>query len=277
MEQRRIPRPKGLTLLARQSNKNTRNQKEREKIIKERIIQEWLNQHGYLNETFISIQELSTLYMIPIKRIHRYIASYKNHMGEIFNKGKDLQEMLQISVSHCFSGAFEDKMLAYKQLQLLLKSQGDAYKPFISAEVNQSLKTLQAANVNIMGMLKMFMGTDAKGTTINIMQQNNQSTELNQYVTPDKALELIEQKGLNNLKQDEEKLKLLATKHNLIECPEVAVNAETEANTSNSTMKDEAVHNALHGGLITNIDFEELTHDNRREAEYGIPSDDDSI
>ena len=80
------------------------------------------------------------------------------------------------------SMAMEDRMEAASQVEILKRSQGDHYVPFISAELRQALDLKMKAGAQLSSMIKNIMG----GTT-NVFNINNQSSagvmEQNNFVT----------------------------------------------------------------------------------------------
>ena len=191
---KREPRPKGTTLLAIEYNK-LNSDESKQRLIDHVITTYALQGFRYMGQSY-SIPALAQKLNIDQKTIMETISNIGTNMGSLANP-ESLQETLKTIATLSTSFSLSDRGLIQSQLENLLRSQGPNYKPFITAEVNKVLKLMLESNKNLMELYKTFFTTN--NTTTNILNLNTNSKEQEDYLTPDKALQILtEQRALPN-------------------------------------------------------------------------------
>ena len=191
----RLPRPLGLTNLCKEYHQNGTDEN-KEKIYKFLITQYTLNGFRYTNIS-LSISEFSKIFKIEESTVLRQINELSMGLGS-FSNPDQINNTLKSIASLSSLWAIQDKGLISSQIELLIKAQGNTYKPFISAELNKALKLGLDSNKNMMELYKTLSG---QSQSILNIYNNNQTN--NNFVTPEQALDFIEDKR----KKERDKLK----------------------------------------------------------------------
>ena len=143
-----------------------------------------------------------------------------SHTLEAFKDPQRLQDTAAALANMSTLWAIQDRGTIQHQLEILLKSQGDKYSPFISGEISRVLSTLLQSNKQVAEIFRTFY---ASGSTINInnnLTQNNQS----QSLTVEEAYKIVQTSQpkeiqTDNIKQakilDQPQLKLLEEKEHI--------------------------------------------------------------
>lgn len=184
----RQPRPMGSTFLSIEANKfNTEESKE--KLLKH-IILHYTTSGFMFNGVSCSIPELALLIHTPQNKILELI----NKTAENLNNLSDLnqiEETVKTIITLGSTWAMQDRGQIQQQLTTMLKAQNGKYKPFISGEVNRSLKLLLDSNKNILDMYKTFFTSTNTTTNIVNMYDKKDYQEQKDYVSPKEALDLV--------------------------------------------------------------------------------------
>lgn len=165
----RIPRPKGLTEISenyyKQTNSPPQKTNEENHIttnnetlnpIEEHIIRHYINTgYRYCNQS-MDIITFSNYTGIDENKIHQVIIGKTKDMGIGMDK-EAVGDQVRGILFGILGGALSDRQTALYHQQLLLGSQGDSYKPFISGEVTKALKLSQEANAQVLNILKSIM------------------------------------------------------------------------------------------------------------------------
>lgn len=191
----RLPRPLGLTNLCKEYHQNE-TQQNKEKIYKFLITQFTLNGFRYTNIS-LSISEFSKIFNIEESTVLKEINELSMGLGS-FSNPDQINNTLKSIASLSSLWAIQDKGLISNQIELLIKAQGNSYKPFISSELNKALKLGLDSNKNMMDLYKTL-----SGQTQNILNIFNNNQTNNNYITPEQALDFIEDKR----KRERDKLK----------------------------------------------------------------------
>ena len=230
----RIPRPKHIT------NLSLNYQKTKDPTIKKQLLQTLLSQYvtnGFqINGHPLSLQDLSFKYNVPIQDIYKEIQDISKTVTG-FIKTDDLLSAHEGLLAMTLESVIRDKGLVASQLQRLLQSQGDTYKPFISAEVNQALKTTLSATKNMIDLTNSFIPKNTE--IVNLIADKKKDNQL----TVDEALETIRQESKKAMEGSQQgslppkpglkalppkDLKQIFEDHNLAEMPEVRANPSDE-------------------------------------------------
>lgn len=217
----RMPRPTGVTILAQQMNKA--KSKKLRKTRKEKLISHIVNIYtmsGFrLNDRTLSIPQLAHLLNTKVETIQSCMLG-TSHTLEAFKDPQRLQDTAAALANMSTLWAIQDRGTIQHQLEILLKSQGDKYSPFISGEISRTLSTLLQSNKQVAEIFRTFY---ASGSTINInnnLTQNNQS----QSLTIEEAYKIVQTSQpkeiqTDNIKQakilDQPQLKLLEEKEHI--------------------------------------------------------------
>ena len=247
----REPRAKGLT---------TTNRTKTPKHSKELIIKEYLDNNFTINQEYLNIPQLSTKYNIPLKEIYKYIGEYQNHLSSLLDKPEAIQQQTLALTSTLLNGTLESRGLIAQQVALLLRSQGDTYKPFISSEVTKALKLGLESNDSLLKAINLLTGN--QGTTNNILIQGGlpaTGPESTEAFTPDDAVKLLGEQGLQNQSLSEGHHKNLYLEHGLGDTPEVC-----------AKLMEAGEEPTLKIDTIPDNELEFLNHEDRREDEYNI-------
>lgn len=220
----RIPRPKYITNIAI----NYRETKD--KTLLKQLLQTLLSQYvtnGFqINGHPLSLQDISFMYNVPIQEIYSEIKAISQTVTG-FIQTDNLLEAHEGLLAMTLEQAIRDKGLISTQLSLLLDSQGATYKPFISGEVNQALKTTLSATKNLIDLTNAMIPKSTE--LLNIISDKQKGTQL----TVDEATELIRQQtnqdGERAKKLPEHTLSSLFETHSLQDMPDVRANPSEEA------------------------------------------------
>jgi hypothetical protein len=177
--------------------------------------------------------------------------------------GKDLEVIGGAMRVGLFNNGLEARCLIMDQAVRLLAAQGDTYQPFISMTVNNALQNVLKADTNLQNLYGLLFGD--KGTNIQINNHNNPTTN-NQYLTPEKAVTILIDKGNNGLIRNEDmkaslKLQIGTSDPDL---PEVIATKQIGfQNDSIPTLKAQ--------------NFNAINHDNRNEVDGDIMDADEIL
>lgn len=147
--------------------------------------------------------------------------------SRIWDKDKQ-EELLNALLGEQLAWALEDRMEISHQLQILRDSQGGKYTPFISSEVNKTLKLKLESSTSLQSIIRNLTG----GNTTNIFNQFNQQNNLNAENTISieeaRTIVLESQKVLTKT----EEAKLLEDKYDINSLPEVVATKQEGVDTS---------------------------------------------
>jgi hypothetical protein len=163
--------------------------------------------------------------------------------------------------------AIEDRMDSSKQLNLLLNSQGDSYKPFLSETINSAVKNKQMTSKGLLDVVR----TISSGGTVNIFNQNNQATLGGDTFTIAEAAKVIESNS-SSLLAGSQVTKAIEANYDKTQWPEVvaskqeslAMNVSKEelkqitGDYSGSKSAHKKEHHELRRQIAQNIDYEEM-------------------
>lgn len=143
---------------------------------------------------FYSLAELATILKIPDSVLQAYINKYYE-TWEITN-GMDSYDAMARGVGKmALFGALESAHMARKQLLTLDLSQNGQYQPFISSEVNKAIKNTMDGWSTVANLAEKLQ---PRGPSIQILNQNNQATQVHATITPTEAMKIVEAKMKDN-------------------------------------------------------------------------------
>ena len=220
----RFPRPMGTTAMALEYQKTH----EEEALIKVQnyLINQWLMGNGVLCGVTYSINSFSNRLGIDIEYVRVFMRD-RLLSSRIWDKDKQ-EELLNALLGEQLAWALEDRMEISHQLQILRDSQGGKYTPFISSEVNKTLKLKLESSTSLQSIIRNLTG----GNTTNIFNQFNQQNNLNAENTISieeaRTIVLESQKVLTKT----EEAKLLEDKYDINSLPEVVATKQEGVDTS---------------------------------------------
>jgi hypothetical protein len=193
---KRIPRPQGTTYLSIQYQKT--NQNEDKDRLYSHIINLYVINGFMINGRAMSIPQLSKSLSLPTEKVMEEISNLGTKMGSLAST-ENINNTVQMLVTLSTTWAIQDRGKVQEQLELLLKSQGNTYKPFVTGEVSKTLKVLLDSNKNIMEVYRTFF-TSSNNTTniLNLIQPQQENEE--EYLTTDTAIQLLQSNESNNNK-----------------------------------------------------------------------------
>lgn len=221
----RFPRPMGTTAMALEYQKTH----EEEALVKVQnyLINQWLMGNGVLCGVTYDINSFSNRLGIDIEYVRVFMRD-RLLSSRIWDKDKQ-EELLNALLGEQLAWALEDRMEISHQLQILRDSQGGKYTPFISAEVNKTLKLKLESSTSLQSIIRNLTG----GNTTNIFNQFNQQNNLGAPVDTisieeARTIVLESQKVLSKT----EEAKLLEEKYDINSLPEVVATKQEGVDTS---------------------------------------------
>lgn len=263
----RFPRPMGTTAMALEYQKTH----EEEALIKVQnyLINQWLMGNGVLCGVTYDINSFSNGLGIDIEYVRVFMRD-RLLSSRIWDKDKQ-EELLNALLGEQLAWALEDRMEISHQLQILRDSQGGKYTPFISSEVNKTLKLKLESSTSLQSIIRNLTG----GNTTNIFNQFNQQNNLNAENTISieeaRTIVLESQKVLTKT----EEAKLLEDKYDINSLPEVVATKQEGVDTSkeglnlNKKELNQITDNYKAAMEISSKEHHEL----RREIEMRIDTD----
>lgn len=210
----RMPRPTGVTILAQQMNKA--KSKKLRKQRKEKLISHIVNIYtmsGFrINDRTLSIPQLATLLKTKVETIQSAMLG-TSHTLEAFKDPKKLSDTAAALANMSTLWAIQDRGTVQHQLEILMKSQGEKYMPFISGEISRLLSTLLQSNKQVADIFRTFYQS---GSTINInnqIQNNNQS----QTLTVEEAYKIVQTSQPKEIQTDNIKQAKILDKAQLLQ------------------------------------------------------------
>lgn len=210
----RMPRPTGVTILAQQMNKA--KSKKLRKQRKEKLISHIVNIYtmsGFrINDRTLSIPQLATLLKTKVETIQSAMLG-TSHTLEAFKDPKKLSDTAAALANMSTLWAIQDRGTVQHQLEILMKSQGEKYMPFISGEISRLLSTLLQSNKQVAEIFRTFYQS---GSTINInnqIQNNNQS----QTLTVEEAYKIVQTSQPKEIQTDNIKQAKILNKAQLLQ------------------------------------------------------------
>ena len=221
----RVPRPLGTTAMILEYQKSGNP----EDLIKVQnyLINQWLLGNGVLCGVTYDINSFSNRLGIDTEYVRIFMRD-RLLSSKIWDRDKQ-EELLQALMGEQLAWALEDRMEISHQLQILRDSQGGKYTPFISAEVNKTLKLKLESSTSLQSIIRNLTG----GNTTNIFNQFNQQNNLGAPVDTisieeARTIVLESQKVLSKT----EEAKLLEEKYDINSLPEVVATKQEGVDTS---------------------------------------------
>ena len=273
-KQIRTPRPKGLTEIGHTYN-NTKTEEDLRQLQKH-VIESYINTgFKYCNQP-MNLEQFARYTNIPISLIMEQI----NHKGKdtfIQADPEEQGDLLRALLGITLGASLSDRIAAQQQLSILTNAQGNTYKPFISSEVNKALKLNQEATQGILAIAKSLGGSQGLSVTVNNTFGDKIENQQNNYLTSEKALELISQQPTNKpLLENPEAKKALHAQYGLGAMPVVKANQQQGIDTSKEGLSFDKLAE-LSDDKVDHLDEGPKSHIDRRAQEENIDLNHDEI
>lgn len=263
----RFPRPFGTTAMAIEYQK-TQNEESLLKL-QNYLINQWLMGNGVLCGITYDINSFSNKLGIDIEYIRIFMRD-RLLASRIWDRDRQ-EELLNALLGEQLAWALEDRMEISHQLQVLRDSQGGKYTPYISSEVNKTLKLKLESSTSLQSIIRNLTG----GNTTNIFNQYNQQNNVNtdNTISIEEARIIIteSQKIVNK----SEEAKLLEAKYDIKSLPEVVATKQEGVDTTKEGFHiDKKELNLItdNYGAAMEVSSKEH-HELRREIEMRVDTD----
>lgn len=218
---KRISRPIGTTELGKQYNLT--HDEEKYQQLKTNIIHHYIRNNFSYCGNHMNIEQFSRYINIPISEIQKQITEFGSSMGNMgimeISNGKDGKDFIRAIQNLLVNFAFEDRSLAIQQLNIMRSSQGAEYVPFISGEVNRSLKLVMDSSINMANVFKMLLPTGS--SKFEIIEENNAPMSTQNGVTVDDVISILKTSDVIPLKEDNTAQDKLFIEYDIDKTPEV--------------------------------------------------------
>lgn len=265
----RFPRPLGTTAMINEYHKS--NNIEDLMKVHNYLINQWLVGNGVLCGITYDINSFSNRLGIDIEYVRIFMRD-RLLASKIWDKDKQ-EELLQALMGEQLAWALEDRMEISHQLQILRDSQGGKYTPFISSEVNKTLKLKLESSTSLQSIIRNLTG----GNTTNIFNQFNQQ---NNVGNPEKTISIEDARQIvidaqKVISKSEEAL-LLEAKYDISELPEVVATKQEGVDTSKEGLNlNKKELNVITDNYKAAMELSSKEHHElRREIEMRINPDD---
>lgn len=266
----RFPRPLGTTAMINEYHKS--NNIEDLMKVHNYLINQWLVGNGVLCGITYDINSFSNRLGIDIEYVRIFMRD-RLLASKIWDKDKQ-EELLQALMGEQLAWALEDRMEISHQLQILRDSQGGKYTPFISSEVNKTLKLKLESSTSLQSIIRNLTG----GNTTNIFNQFNQQ---NNVGNPEKTISIEDARQIvveaQKVISKTEEAKLLEAKYDISELPEVVATKQEGVDTSKEGLNlNKKELNVITDNYKAAMEVSSKEHHElRREIEMRIDPDDE--
>lgn len=259
---RRLPRPTGLTILAKQLHTKSNNLSD-EQV--NRLFQYMLYNKMQINGQTLSLSTLANMLQVSVVQIYRRFMEYQEKMSKAFlGKAGYMSGAMFFEASQKI---LESHAFMRQQREVLSRSQGGQYRPFITDSVNIALKNeLDAAKV----ILELYKTMKPTGPT-NAFQFNNYGNpnedNNGQPTTPLKslsqadAIKLLEEQGILQIGYDTKRYQDIHAANGLDKVPEVRATHQDNVRTDAAP-------------VLMPSATKKVGHENRRQVEEEIDPED---
>lgn len=255
----RTPRPLGTTELGSNFNRTLDN--DIYINLQQNIINHYIRNNFSYCGHYMNIEQFSHFINLPVIEIQRHFTSYGKEVSKLIKDthGGDIYRAIQ---NLCFKWGLEDRSLAQQQYSLLAQSQGNSYAPFISGEVNKSIRLMMDSNQNLMALMRSLPGNGMP------LGDEDPGNEKGNGVTIDDAIMLLKENGTRPLLEDNDAKDKLYLEYDIENMPEVCALHQDNYDSSKEglNIKD-----------ITSLKGKKIKHSERREEEFEIDLDQDDV
>lgn len=191
-EQKRFPRPSGLTILA-QSLHKAGSAQERSKLkvdILKKVVGDYVNNGFTFMGKSVGITDLAYFTQVTPNRVMKEISRYSKTLASIANP-EETQQTLQAMVGLLLQNVITDRGKIQKQADMLVAAQEGGYKAFVSKEANSALKNLIDSNKPLIDLLKTLQGPGSTFIQNNVNGDKEGPEVAEDAITIDSAIALL--------------------------------------------------------------------------------------
>lgn len=270
-KQLRTPRPLGTTEIGLSLKKEPDNV-ELQSQLQQHIIRHYIQNNFTYCHKHMGIEELATYTSIPESLITEALLQTGQNTFDLIDS-EEQSKALRVLLGLSLKSALGDSQRALKQLLLLQASQGNGYKAFITTEVNKALKLTQDSTTQMLNIYKALAGNSGPNIIIN---NNNSQALQNNFLTPDRALELISSKDETlPLLESAGQKDVLFEEYELELTPEVNAIRQTGLDTQKEGLNIRELAQ-ISDALVNDLEGPK-THIDRRAIEVNWDLEDDEI
>lgn len=266
---KRIPRPMGLTELGRKFN--ITNNPEDKINLRQHFIRSYIINNFRYNGRLMTMQEFCIMGQVTESEVMQsLLESNENTVQRWDEYGRTERGMSIIREisERAFKGILESQVAVGRQQELLLKSQGDGYKPWISSEVGKVLKLGMEQTQMLMAFAKSLQPQGNQGSSF-IPYSPYQEVPLG-TITIDDVTQAFKDNNIIPLVESETKLNALKDKYNIESLPEVNALMQYDYDASKEGL-------SLNNLTKLPQDEELPKHINRRAKELNIDLEADQV
>lgn len=189
-QQRRQPRPYGLTiksLLYQRTLAESEDRENSKEALQANLIKSWLANNLTIQGIYYNQSQLQDIYGIDKELIRK---CSEEVLSNTITDTDDLSAHIRASLKALTAQTQEDRGRVAQHLMKLELSEGGQYKPFISAEVTKALKLMTETTTNNMKLLQLLMPSNTTQNLIQIFQGTEGKEDAN-VLTTERALQLL--------------------------------------------------------------------------------------
>lgn len=233
----RIPRPIGVTLMAR-SLSTSSNKQEIIKKIKDHILNQYFLNNQTINNIPVSIEQIQNYLSLSYQYVLRYMHDRLGYMqGFKVEDDVETEKVLRVLKFEALKNSLNSAQIANRQAQILGRAQGDDYVPFLTEQYNAAIRNLFSSDANIRDLYRMLKGPVVPvHQTANFYDQRNPNPNV---LTPDTAILLLNEKRPERLIDSPTMKEDLKIEYAVDALPEVRANYQTGYGSDEPTQTDE--------------------------------------
>lgn len=264
----RFSRPFGVTSLLVDYNKSAKAQTLEQ--VRGMFIHFWILNKSTIGGRPFNIYQLSAFLEVEPSYVNNYLVEHLLS-SRIWNE-ETREDVFNAVIGQSISWVLEDRLDIQNQVDILKGSQGQTYKPFISAELTKALGLKLSSSNTLQSVIK-----GLQTNSINIFNNNQNTNENTQGLTMEEAMGII-QEQLQGVPKDklieEAEYEMLK---DMRELPEVVANKQIGVNLDKEglSFKKPELIQAMDDYKGAIKDFDETHHELRREIELQIDPDED--
>jgi len=226
--QRRMPRPKGITNLTIDNKQ----------YAIDKIIQMWIIGGFRLNQKSVDIDTIATMLHKNRKWVMLKILKESNNTIRLFGDGNAAKLGTNLGVL-AINWSLEDRGLIQNQVAGLIQAQGPTgYKPFISSTLNAALGMLPQSTKTLLEIAKLFKVPNPANTPAVVINNTQSQAQNSNYLTVTKAVEMLSEQPKLDISE-------LPISEEILALPEVRATHQAMVKTDMLSTKEEKRIQAL--------------------------------
>jgi hypothetical protein len=263
----RVPRPTGTTELGKRFH--ITNDEEHYKELIQTIIHHYIRNHFSYCTIPMNIEMFSMYIGINTNDVKRQFTSYGKEISKL-SKEMVNGDLLRVLTGMSIFQVSEDRSAIQQQVALLLRSQNNEYKPFISGEVNRALNLMLGSTAQLTNLLKTF-SSNGNGSMLPITPFEDNENNIDKGITADQFVRLLKEQNVTPLMEDDNQKALLYKQYQLSEMPNVDALTQVGIDTSKEGLTINDISVLDNDILAKELKEDKKTkHNNRRAKELNI-------